>query len=87
MEWFYRYSAISTVVFTLILFILWAPFLLLPFGFLIDAISLSHLFVSFRRNHLVHQFFEEFRNALDVRAVNSGLPLNDDIHLTVSESL
>src|SRR5690606_25965506 len=45
-------------------------------------------FVSFRRARRVKAFLEEFPNSLDVviRAVKSGLPLNDAVRLIASEA-
>ncbi len=88
MERFYIYSAVAGVVVTALLFILGAPLILLPGGLLVGAVGLPRWFVAFHRNRRVKQFLEEFPNALDiiVRAVKSGLPLNDGIRLIASES-
>lgn len=88
MERFYIYSAIAGVAVTALLFIVGAPLILLPGGLLVGAVGLPRWFVAFHRNRRVKQFLEEFPNALDiiVRAVKSGLPLNDGIRLIASES-
>lgn len=88
MERFYIYSAIAGVAVTVLLFILGAPLILLPGGLLVGAVGLPRWFVAFHRNRRVKKFLEEFPNALDiiVRAVKSGLPLNDGIRLIASES-
>lgn len=88
MERFYIYSAVAGVAVTALLFILGAPLILLPGGLLVGAVGLPRWFVAFHRNRRVKQFLEEFPNALDiiVRAVKSGLPLNDGIRLIASES-
>ncbi|MDH4986376.1 type II secretion system F family protein [Aminobacter anthyllidis] len=87
-ERFYVYSAICGVVVTLLTYLLGAPLILLPGALLAGGIGLPRWFVSFRRGRRVKQFLEEFPNALDiiVRAVKSGLPLNDGIRLIASES-
>ncbi|MCA0277048.1 MAG: type II secretion system F family protein [Proteobacteria bacterium] len=88
MERFYIYSAVAGVAVTALLFVLGAPLILLPGGLLVGAVGLPRWFVAFHRNRRVKQFLEEFPNALDiiVRAVKSGLPLNDGIRLIASES-
>jgi tight adherence protein B len=55
---------------------------------LAGAFGLPRWFVSFRRTRRVKGFLAEFPNALDVivRAVKSGLPLNDGIRLIASEA-
>ena len=85
---FYVYSAICGVVVTLLVFLAGAPLILLPGALLAGSLGLPRWFVSFRRGRRVKQFLEEFPNALDVivRAVKSGLPLNDGIRLIASES-
>lgn len=85
---FYIYSVIFGIVFTAVAFILGAPLLSLPFVLLIASLGLPRLVVSFRRKRRVKAFLNEFPNALDVivRAVKSGLPLNDGIRLIASEA-
>ncbi|MBE1205712.1 type II secretion system F family protein [Aminobacter carboxidus] len=87
-ERFYVYSAICGLVVTLMIYLAGAPLILLPGALLAGAIGLPRWFVAFRRGRRVKQFLEEFPNALDiiVRAVKSGLPLNDGIRLIASES-
>jgi tight adherence protein B len=55
---------------------------------LVGAVGLPRWFVSFRRSRRVKAFLDEFPNALDVivRAVKSGLPLNDGVRLIANES-
>ena len=50
---------------------------------LVAAFGLPRWFIAFRRGRRVKAFLNEFPNALDVivRAVKSGLPLNDGIRL------
>ncbi|MBO6717828.1 MAG: type II secretion system F family protein [Rhizobiaceae bacterium] len=87
-ERFYVYSAITAVLVTIIAFVLGAPLLALPGALLAGGIGLPRWFVSFRRSRRVKAFLNEFPNALDiiVRAVKSGLPLNDGVRLIASES-
>ena len=53
-----------------------------------SALGLPRWFISLRKRRRVKAFLEEFPNALDiiVRAVKSGLPLNDGIRLIASEA-
>ncbi|MCB1453146.1 MAG: type II secretion system F family protein, partial [Rhizobiaceae bacterium] len=87
-ERFYVYSAITGVVVTILAFIAGAPLIALPGALVAGAIGLPRWFVSFRRGRRVKAFLNEFPNALDVivRAVKSGLPLNDGIRLIATES-
>jgi tight adherence protein B len=87
-ERFYVYSGITAVVVTFLAFILGAPLLALPGALLAGAFGLPRWFVSFRRGRRIKAFLNEFPNALDiiVRAVKSGLPLNDGVRLIATES-
>ena len=87
-ERFYIYSAITGVVVTIIAFVAGAPLLALPGALIAGALGLPRWFVSFRRARRVKAFLNEFPNALDVivRAVKSGLPLNDGIRLIATEA-
>lgn len=87
-ERFYIYSAICGIVLTFLAYFAGAPLLVLPGALLAGALGLPRWFVSFRRTRRVKAFLEEFPNALDiiVRAVKSGLPLNDAIRLIANES-
>jgi tight adherence protein B len=88
MERFYIYSAICGVVLTILAYIGGVPLYVLPGALLAGALGLPRWFVMFKRTRRVKAFLEEFPNALDVivRAVKSGLPLNDGIRLIASES-
>ncbi|MGX8010259.1 type II secretion system F family protein [Mesorhizobium sp. ORM8.1] len=88
LERFYIYSAACGIVLTALLYFVGAPMLALPGALLVGGLGLPRWFVSFRRTRRVKAFLEEFPNALDiiVRAVKSGLPLNDAIRLIASES-
>ncbi|MDX8453011.1 type II secretion system F family protein [Mesorhizobium sp. VK9D] len=87
-ERFYIYSAVCSIVLTALLFFLGAPLWALPGALLVGGLGLPRWFVTFRRTRRVKAFLEEFPNALDiiVRAVKSGLPLNDAIRLIANES-
>jgi tight adherence protein B len=87
-ERFYMYSAVSGIILTGLLFFVGAPLWALPGALLVGGLGLPRWFVSFRRTRRVKAFLEEFPNALDiiVRAVKSGLPLNDAIRLIANES-
>lgn len=66
-----------------------APMLVLPVVLVVASFGISRWFVSFRRKRRIKAFLNEFPNALDivVRAVKSGLPLNDGVRLIANESL
>ncbi|AZO09866.1 MULTISPECIES: type II secretion system F family protein [unclassified Mesorhizobium] len=87
-ERFYLYSVVCGIALTVLAFLAGAPLLVLPGALLAGALGLPRWFVSFRRARRVKAFLEEFPNALDiiVRAVKSGLPLNDAIRLIANES-
>lgn len=89
MERFYLYSAITGAVFGIIAFIGGAPLWAVPGAAIAGGLGMPRWFVSFRRARRVKAFLNEFPNALDVivRAVKSGLPLNDGIRLIASESI
>ncbi|AZO16836.1 type II secretion system F family protein [Mesorhizobium sp. M2A.F.Ca.ET.043.05.1.1] len=87
-ERFYMYSAVCGIILTALLFFVGAPLWALPGALLVGGLGMPRWFVSFRRTRRVKAFLEEFPNALDiiVRAVKSGLPLNDAIRLIANES-
>ncbi|AZO41203.1 MULTISPECIES: type II secretion system F family protein [Mesorhizobium] len=87
-ERFYIYSAICGLALTMAAFVAGAPLIVLPGVLLAGALGLPRWFVSFRRARRVKAFLNEFPNALDiiVRAVKSGLPLNDAVRLIANES-
>jgi tight adherence protein B len=85
---FYVYSAVSGVLFTLVAFILGAPLIVLPGAAVAGGVGLPRWLVGWVRGRRVKAFLNEFPNALDVivRAVKSGLPLNDGVRLIATES-
>jgi tight adherence protein B len=85
---FYIYSVVCGLVLTVVAFFLGAPLYVLPGVLLAGGFGLPRWFISFRRSRRIKAFLNEFPNALDVivRAVKSGLPLNDGIRLIANES-
>lgn len=65
-----------------------APTLMLPLILIVVAFGVARWVVNFRKKRRVKKFLNELPNALDVivRAVKSGLPLNDGIRLIANES-
>jgi tight adherence protein B len=88
LERFYLYSAVCGIVLAVLTFLGGAPLWVVPGALLAGALGLPRWFVGFKRQRRVKAFLEEFPNALDVivRAVKSGLPLNDGIRLIAAES-
>jgi tight adherence protein B len=87
-ERFYLYSVVSGLVVALLAFVAGAPLILLPGALLAGVVGLPRWVIAFKRSRRVKAFLQEFPNALDVivRAVKSGLPLNDGIRLIAAES-
>lgn len=87
-ERFYIYSVICGLILTVGVFFTGVSLLVLPGAFLAGAFGLPRWFVAFMRGRRIKAFLNEFPNALDVivRAVKSGLPLNDGIRLIANES-
>ncbi|MGN6765348.1 MAG: type II secretion system F family protein [Rhizobiaceae bacterium] len=88
MERFYLYSALCGLFFSAIVFIVGAPIYVVPGALLAGAFGIPRWLVMFMRARRVKAFLNEFPNALDVivRAVKSGLPLNDAVRLIASEA-
>ena len=87
-ERFYVYSVICGVVLAMIAYVGGAPLLVVPGALLVGGLGLPRWAVSFLKGRRIKAFLAEFPNALDVivRAVKSGLPLNDSIRLIANES-
>jgi tight adherence protein B len=85
---FYLYSAICGLALTLVAFMAGLPPVILPGVLVAGGLGLPRWIVSFLRARRVKAFLNEFPNALDiiVRAVKSGLPLNDGVRLIASEA-
>ncbi|PHP69080.1 pilus assembly protein [Zhengella mangrovi] len=64
------------------------PLVTVPAIFAAAAFGVPRWFIAFQRGRRVKKFLVEFPNALDVivRAVKSGLPINDGIRLIASEA-
>lgn len=86
-ERFYLYSAVCGFVVAFVVFIFGAPLLVVAGALVAGALGLPRWAVGFIRARRVKAFLEEFPNALDVvvRAVKSGLPLNDGVRLIAAE--
>ena len=87
-ERFYLYSVLCGIALTAAAFVAGAPLLILPGVLVAGGLGLPRWFVSFARARRVKAFLNEFPNALDVivRAVKSGLPLNDGIRLIATDA-
>lgn len=88
MDRFYLYSVVCGVVLSAVLFVAGVPLLVVAGAFVAGTFGLPRWFITFKRQRRVKAFLEEFPNALDVivRAVKSGLPLNDAVRLIASEA-
>ena len=85
---FYLYSIVTGIVVTVLGLMFGSPLYLAPGLFLAGALGLPRWFVYFRRRRRIKAFLHEFPNAIDVivRAIRSGLPLNDGIRLIAHEA-
>lgn len=85
---FYVYSVITGLIVMLIGTFLGSPLYLTPGLFITGAVGLPRWFVYFRRGRRIKAFLREFPNSIDVivRAIRSGLPLNDGIRLIAQEA-
>lgn len=85
---FYIYSAVCGAVVSAMAFASGVPLLFLIGVFFAAAFGLPRWVVSFLRKRRMKAFLNEFPNAIDVivRAIKSGLPLNDGLRLIASEA-
>ena len=85
---FYMYSLITGIIVTALAIFFGLDLIFSPAVFLVAALGLPRWHVARRRKKRVKAFLHEFPNALDVlvRAVKSGLPLNDGVRLLATES-
>ncbi|MRG54084.1 pilus assembly protein [Phyllobacterium sp. SYP-B3895] len=85
---FYIYSAVVGAVVTFAGVFLGSPLYLAPGLLLAGIFGLPRWFVYYRRGRRIKAFLKEFPNAIDVivRALRSGLPLNDGIRLIAQEA-
>ena len=88
-ERFYVYSAITGLVAAAAAFILGTPLLVALGAGVAGGLGLPRWFVGYLRSRRVKSFLNEFPNALDVivRAVKSGLPLNDAVRMIAAEGV
>jgi len=87
-ERFYVYSVVCGFVVAFIVFIFGMPLLIVLGALVAGMLGLPRWFVAFKRARRVKAFLEEFPNSLDIiiRAVKSGLPLNDGVRLIAAEA-
>ncbi|RST87493.1 type II secretion system F family protein [Aquibium carbonis] len=87
-ERFYLFSAISGLVFAVLALLGGAPLWAVPAAALAGGIGLPRWVITFIKARRIKAFLDELPNALDiiVRAVKSGLPINDGIRLIANES-
>lgn len=87
-ERFYVYSAICGVLMGTLALFAGAPLMIAAGALIAGGLGLPRWIVSFLRKRRVKAFISEFPNALDiiVRAIKSGLPLNDGVRLIANES-
>ncbi len=85
---FYIYSAVCGVLFTVIAFFLGVPLLYILGVTFAAGLGLPRWVISYLRNRRMKAFLSEFPNAIDVivRAIKSGLPLNDGLRLISTEA-
>ena len=88
LERFYLFSAISGVAFAALSLLGGAPLWAVPAAALAGGIGLPRWVITFIKARRIKAFLDELPNALDiiVRAVKSGLPINDGIRLIANES-
>jgi tight adherence protein B len=88
LERFYLYSAISGFVFAVLALLGGAPLWAVPAAGLAGGVGLPRWVIVFIKARRIKSFLDELPNALDiiVRAVKSGLPINDGIRLIANES-
>jgi tight adherence protein B len=85
---FWLYSVICGLALTALALFFSLPAIYAPAVLLVGTLGVPRWYVARRRKKRVAAFLTEFPNALDVmvRAVKSGLPLNDGIRLLASEA-
>lgn len=85
---FYTYSVIAGAIIAVLAFFLGAPLYAVPGALLAGSVGLPRWILVLIRNRRTKAFLEEFPNAIDiiVRAVKSGLPLNDGVRLIANEA-
>jgi tight adherence protein B len=88
LERFYLYSALSGLAFALLALLGGSPLWAVPAAALAGGVGLPRWVIVLIKARRIKAFLDELPNALDiiVRAVKSGLPINDGIRLIASES-
>lgn len=92
LPWNVRMFYIGSGVFALIMCAIYAfvgaPLYLIPGVLLAAGLGIPRWVVSFLRKRRIKAFLNEFPNAIDVivRAIKSGLPLNDGLRLIAAEA-
>jgi tight adherence protein B len=85
---FYIGSAVFALLVTGVYVFLGGPLYLIPGVLLAAGLGMPRWLVSFIRKRRIKKFLVEFPNSIDVivRAIKSGLPLNDGIRLIAAEA-
>jgi tight adherence protein B len=85
---FYIVSAVAGVLAAVAAFVFGAPIYAVPGALIGVGVGLPRWVVSFMRKRRIKKFLAEFPNSIDiiVRAVKSGLPLNDGLRLIANEA-
>ena len=85
---FYMLSAVLGLVAALVALVFGAPIYVVPGAAFVAGLGLPRLWVNRVRATRMKQYLAEFPNSLDVivRAIKSGLPVNDAIRLIASEA-
>ena len=88
MRMFYIGSGVFAVAMSIAAFFAGAPIYAVPGVLLACGLGVPRWVVSFLRKRRIKKFLAEFPNSIDVivRAIKSGLPLNDGIRLIASEA-
>jgi tight adherence protein B len=88
MQTFYLGSAIFALILCVLVAFVGAPLYLVPGVLLAAGLGVPRWIVSFLRKRRIKSFLNEFPNAIDVivRAIKSGLPLNDGLRLIAAEA-
>ena len=86
---FHIYSAVCGVLIAAGVFFSGAPLIAVPGGLIAGGLGLPRWFISFRKKRRIRKFLNEFPNAIEiiVRAIKSGLPLNDGVRLIAAEAV
>jgi tight adherence protein B len=88
MERFYLFSFVFALAVAFLVFVIGGPLLAVLGAFVAAGLGVPRWVVSFLRTRRIRMFLDEFPNAIEiiVRAIKSGLPLNDGVRLIASEA-